>query len=423
MANFTRRKFIQVAGGAAAVSSLGFPAIVGAASKKVVIVGGGTAGATAAKYIRMADPSVDVTLIEPNENYYTCYMSNEVLSGHRTMDSIRVSYDGLKGHGVSIVHDTVIDIDPAGKIVTTDGGKSFAYDRCIVAPGISLRDNIEGYDIGAMKVMPHAWKAGDQTVLLRKQLEAMPDGGVVAIAAPPNPFRCPPGPYERACQIAMYLQANKPKSKVVIMDSKDKFSKMGLFKQAFAKHFPDHIEWVGASAGGKVTRVDASTNTLYTGDTAHKVAVANVIPAQKAGAIAQKAGLTDDSGWCPIEGRTFESTIHKGIHVVGDASIAKPLPKSGYAANSEGKVAAAAVVAMLKGEEPGDPALVNTCYSIVGPNDAISVAMVYDLKEGQLSKVEGSGGLTPKDSPAEMRARDVQYAYSWYDNIVHDSFG
>ena len=423
MANFTRRKFIQVAGGAAAVSSLGFPAIVGAASKKVVIVGGGTAGATAAKYIRMADPSVDVTLIEPNENYYTCYMSNEVLSGHRTMDSIRVSYDGLKGHGVSIVHDTVIDIDPAGKIVTTDGGKSFAYDRCIVAPGISLRDNIEGYDIGAMKVMPHAWKAGDQTVLLRKQLEAMPDGGVVAIAAPPNPFRCPPGPYERACQIAMYLQANKPKSKVVIMDSKDKFSKMGLFKQAFAKHFPDHIEWVGASAGGKVTRVDASTNTLYAGDTAHKVAVANVIPAQKAGAIAQKAGLTDDSGWCPIEGRTFESTIHKGIHVVGDASIAKPLPKSGYAANSEGKVAAAAVVAMLKGEEPGDPALVNTCYSIVGPNDAISVAMVYDLKEGQLSKVEGSGGLTPKDSPAEMRARDVQYAYSWYDNIVHDSFG
>ncbi len=425
MANFTRRKFIQVAGGAAAASSLGFPAIVGAASKKVVIVGGGTAGATAAKYIRMADSSVDVTIVEPNEHYYTCYMSNEVLSGHRTIDSIRVSYDGLKGHGVKVVHDTVVDIDAAGKMVKTAGGQTLAYDRCIVAPGISLKDNIEGYDDAAMEAMPHAWKAGEQTVLLRKQLEAMPDGGVVLIAAPPNPFRCPPGPYERACQIAMYLQAKKPKSKVMIVDAKDKFSKKGLFTQAFDKYFKGTIEWVpGKDTGGGVVRVDAASGTLYTGDgKEHKADVANVIPAQQAGAIAIKAGLTNDSGWCPIDGRSFESTIHKGVHVIGDASISKPLPKSGYAANSEGKVAAAAVVAMLKGEEPGDPALVNTCYSIVGPNDAISVAMVYDLKEGKLSKVEGSGGLTPTDSPPEMRARDVQYAYSWYDNIVHDSFG
>ena len=425
MSNFTRRKFIQVAGGAAAISSLGFPAIVGAASKKVVVVGGGTGGATAAKYIRMADSSVDVTLIEPNENYYTCYMSNEVLSGHRTMDSIKVGYDGLRGHGVTVVHDTVTDIDAAGKKVMTAGGKTFAYDRCIVAPGISFKDNVEDYDDAAMQAMPHSWKAGEQTVLLRKQLEAMPDGGVVMIAAPPNPFRCPPGPYERACQIAMYLQAKKPKSKLMIVDAKDKFSKKGLFTQAFERYFKDTIEWVpGADTGGGVVRVDAASGTLYTGDgKEHKPTVANVIPAQQAGAIAIKAGLTDDSGWCPIDGRSFESTIHKGVHVIGDASIAKPLPKSGYAANSEGKVAAAAVVAMLKGEEPGDPALVNTCYSVVGPNDAISVAMVYDLKEGQLSKVDGSGGLTPMDSPPEMRARDVQYAYSWYANIVHDSFG
>jgi len=423
MANFTRRKFIQATGGVAAVSALGFPAIVGAASKKVVIVGGGTGGATAAKYIRMSDSSVDVTVIEPNQHYYTCYMSNEVLSGHRTIDSIKVGYDGLKGHGVNVVHDTVVDIDAAGKKVMTAGGQTFAYDRCIVAPGVSFKDNVEGYDAAAMKAMPHAWKAGEQTVILRKQLEAMKDGGVVAIAAPPNPFRCPPGPYERACQIAMYLQEHKPKSKVIIMDSKDKFSKFGLFKQAFAKHFPNHIEWVAAKAGGKVTRVDAATNTLYVGDTAHKVDVANVIPAQQAGAIAIKAGLTSDSGWCPIDGRTFESTMHKGVHVIGDAAVASPLPKSGYAANSEGKSAAAAVVALLKGEEPGDPSLVNTCYSIVGPNDAISVAMVYDLKEGKLSKVKGSGGLTPMDSPAAMRARDVDYAYSWYANIVQDSFG
>jgi sulfide dehydrogenase [flavocytochrome c] flavoprotein subunit len=423
MANFTRRKFIKVAGGAAAVGTLGFPAIVGAASKKVVIVGGGTGGATAAKYIRMADSSVDVTLIEPNTEYYTCYMSNEVLSGHRTIESIKVTYDGLKGHGVNVVHDTVVDIDAAGKMVKTAGGQSIAYDRCIVAPGISFKSNIEGYDDAAMQAMPHAWKAGEQTVLLRKQLEAMPDGGVVAIAAPPNPFRCPPGPYERACQIAMYLQAKKPKSKVMILDAKDKFSKQGLFTQAFERYFKGTIEWVPAEFGGAITRVDAASNTLYAGDTAHKVAVANVIPAQQAGAIAMKAGLTNDSGWCPIDGRSFESTMHKGIHVIGDASIASPLPKSGYAANSEGKVAAAAVVALLKGEEPGDPALVNTCYSVVGPNDAISVAMVYDLKEGKLDKVEGSGGLTPMNSSPEMRARDVQYAYSWYANIVNDSFG
>jgi sulfide dehydrogenase [flavocytochrome c] flavoprotein subunit len=423
MANFTRRKFIQATGGIAAVSALGFPAIVGAASKKVVVVGGGVGGATAAKYIRMADSSIDVTLIEPNKEYYTCFLSNEVLSGHRKMDTIRVTYDGLKGHGVTVVHDTVTDMDAAGKMVKTAGGQSFAYDRCIVAPGISFKNNIEGYDAAAMEAMPHAWKAGEQTVILRKQLEAMNDGGVVAIAAPPNPFRCPPGPYERACQIAMYLQEHKPKSKLVILDSKDKFSKFGLFQQAFKKHFPNHIEWVAAKDGGKVTRVDAASNTLYVGDTAHKVDVANVIPAQQAGAIAIKAGLTSDKGWCPIDGRTFESTMHKGVHVIGDAAIASPLPKSGYAANSEGKACAAAVVELVNGREPGDPSLVNTCYSIVGPNDAISVAMVYDLKDGKLSKVKGSGGLTPKDSSPEMRAREVQYAYSWFENIKHDSWG
>jgi|MGYP001812361619 sulfide dehydrogenase [flavocytochrome c] flavoprotein subunit len=423
MANFTRRKFIQATGGIAAVSALGFPAIVGAASKKVVVVGGGVGGGTAAKYIRMADPSIDVTLIEPNKEYYTCFLSNEVLSGHRKMETIRVTYDGLKKHGVNVVHDTVTDIDAAGKKVMTAGGQTLAFDRCIVAPGISFKDNIEGYDAAAMEAMPHAWKAGEQTVNLRRQLEAMPDGGVVAIAAPPNPFRCPPGPYERACQIAMYLQEKKPKSKLIIMDSKDKFSKFGLFQQAFKRHFPNHIEWVAAKDGGKVTRVDAKTNTLYVGDTAHKVDVANVIPAQQAGAIAIKAGLTDDKGWCPIDGRTFESTMHKGIHVIGDASVAAPLPKSGYAANSEGKTCAAAVVALLNGEEPGDPSLVNTCYSIVGPNDAISVAMVYDLKEGKLSKVKGSGGLTPSDSSPEMRAREVEYAYSWFENIKNDSWG
>lgn len=422
----TRRNFIKATGGAAAVSAVGFPAILRAGSgKKVVVVGGGVGGATAAKYIRMKDSSVDVTLIEPNSEYYTCFMSNEVISGHRQMSSIRVTYDGLRSHGVNVVQDTVTGIDPASKMVKTAGGQSFGYDRCIVAPGVSFKDNIEGYDTAAMDAMPHAWKAGPQTLLLRDQLMAMNDGDTVIMAPPPNPYRCPPGPYERACQIGMYLKANKPKSKLVILDCKDKFSKFGLFMQAFDRYYKGVVEWVPAKdTGGGVTRVDAGAGMVYTGDgNAHKAAVFNVIPAQKAGTIAITAGLTDDKGWCPIDGKTFESTIHAGIHVIGDASIAAPLPKSGYAANSEGKVCAFAVVDMLNGREPGAPSLVNTCYSVVGPDDAISVAMVYDMKDGKLSKVSGSGGLTPKDSSPEMRSREVQYAYSWFENIKKDSWG
>ncbi|UCB56025.1 MAG: FAD-dependent oxidoreductase [Thiotrichales bacterium] len=425
MKKLNRRDFIKVAGTTAAVSALGFPVIGNAASKKVVIVGGGTGGATCAKYIRMADASVEVTLIEPNKNYYTCYMSNEVLSGRRDINSIKFGYDGLASHGVKVVHDTVTGIDAAGRKVMTKGGDTFSYDRCVVAPGISFRDNIAGYNDAAHDKMPHAWKAGDQTSLLRKQLEGMADGGTVLIAPPPNPFRCPPGPYERACQIASYLQAKKPKSKVLILDAKDKFSKFGLFKQAFSRHYPDHIEWVAAKdTGGGVKSVDVGAGTVKTGDgNTHKGDVTNIIPAQKAGKIAEIAGLTNDSGWCPVEHKTFESTIHKGIHVIGDAAIQKPLPKSGYAANSEAKVTAAAVVDLVNGREPGEPSWVNTCYSIVAPEDGISVAMVYNLVDGKVAKVKGSGGLTSKDSPAGDRAREVQYAYSWFNNITHDAFG
>lgn len=424
MAEFSRRNFLKITGGAAALGVVGFPAILKAAgSKKVVVVGGGVGGATAAKYIRMADSSIEVTLIEPNTEYYTCFMSNEVLSGQRQMETLRVGYDGLKAHGIKVVHDEVTGIDAAAKKVTTAGGQSFQFDRCVVAPGISFKNNIEGYDDAAMQTMPHAWKAGEQTVLLRKQLEDMADGGVVVIAAPPNPFRCPPGPYERACQVAMYLKANKPKSKILILDAKEKFSKQGLFTQAFERHFAGMIEWVGSDKGGTVTRVDPASMTVYAGDTAHKVAVANIIPAQQAGKIAATAGLTDDKGWCPVDGRTFESTLQKGVHVIGDASVASPLPKSAYAANSEAKVCAAAIVDLLNGREPGDPALTNTCYSIVGPDDAISVAGIYALADGKLTDVEGAGGLTPKDSSPALRAREVQYAYSWFANIKQDSWG
>lgn len=428
----TRRGFVKGAGAATAVGMIGTPFIALGASKKVVVVGGGTGGATAAKYLRLADPSIEVTLIEANKDYYTCYMSNEVLSGDRTIDSIKFGYTGLGKHGVKVVHDMVTGIDAKAKVVKTKGGQSFNYDRCIVAPGIDFKwDGIEGYDAKVAETIPHAWKAGSQTMTLRKQLEAMKDGGTVVIAPPPNPFRCPPGPYERASQIAHYLKHNKPKSKILILDAKPKFSKQGLFMQGWRDLYgydtdKSMIEWRASAQGSNdnaVVKVDAGSKTVTTGfDDEIKADVLNVIPAQKAGAIAFAAGLTNDSGWCPIDLHTFESTIHKDIHVIGDASIAKGMPKSGYAANSEAKVCAASVAALLNGQDPGTPAYVNTCYSIVGEDYGISVAAVYRLAQDGSKITKVSGGLTPSDASAEMRAREVQYAYSWFTNITNDIF-
>lgn len=428
----TRRGFVKGAGAVTAVGMVGTPFLALGASKKVVVVGGGTGGATAAKYLRMADPSIEVTLIEANKDYYTCYMSNEVLSGDRTIDSIKFGYTGLGKHGVKVVQDVVTSIDAKAKVVKTQGGQSFNYDRCIVAPGIDFKwDTIEGYDAKVAETIPHAWKAGSQTVTLRKQLEDMKDGGTVVIAPPPNPFRCPPGPYERASQIAHYLKHHKPKSKILILDAKPKFSKQGLFTQGWKELYgyetdKSLIEWRPSAQGSNdnaVVKVDAASKTVTTGfEDEISADVLNVIPAQKAGAIAFAAGLTDDSGWCPINLHTFESTIHKDIHVIGDASIAKGMPKSGYAANSEAKVCAASVAALLDGKEPGVPSYVNTCYSIVGEDYGISVAAVYRLAQDG-SKIENvSGGLSPSDATPEMRAREVQYAYSWFTNITNDIF-
>ena len=439
MANITRRNLIKLTGSAAATAgALGFADLSFASShggkKRVVIIGGGMGGATAAKYIRMMDSSVEVTLIEFNKHYYTCFMSNEVLSGHRTLDSIKFGYDGMEAHGVNVIIDKVTAIDAAKQTVTTAGGKSIAYDRCIVSPGVDYKyDTIEGYDAEvAETTIPHAWKAGPQTALLRKQIVDMKDGGTVVIAAPPNPFRCPPGPYERTCQIAMYLQKHKPKSKIVVLDAKDKFSKFGLFTSAWKKYYGygtenSMIDWVKSADGGNIEAVDAKTRTVTAAVEDYQADVLNIIPAQKAGKIAFVAGLTNDKGWCPVDLKTFESTIHKNIHVIGDAAVQSPLPKSGYAASSEAKVCAAAVVALLNGHEAPQPSYVNTCYSVVGPDDGISVAMVYryNNETGKVDKVKGSGGLTPgyDKGTMAMRKREVKYAHSWFTNITKDTFG
>lgn len=423
--SFTRRGFLTTAGAVTAVGMFGFPYIALGAGKKVVVVGGGTGGATAAKYIKMMDASIDVTLIEANKEYYTCYMSNEVLAGDRKLDSLKFGYTGIAKRGVNVVNDMVTAIDTEKKMVKTAGGKEFAYDRCIVAPGVDFKwDAIKGYDEKAAETFPHAWKAGPQTALLRKQLESMADGGVVIISAPGNPYRCPPGPYERASQIAHYLKQHKPKSKILILDAKDKFAKEGLFKQAWEKLYPGMIEWRPGPDNG-VLEVKAGEKSVVTNFDTIKGDVINIIPPQKAGKIAQEAGLANDKGWCPINPKTFESTLKAGVHVIGDACIAGDMPKSAYAASSQGKVCAAAVLDLLSGKEPGVPSYLNTCYSIAGHDYAFSVAGVYKMSADGKSivSVEGSGGLTPKDASVEQLKREVQYAYSWFNNITQDIFG
>lgn len=430
MTKLNRRTFLTLVGGSAAAGMLVTPYVARAAGAKVVIVGGGPAGATTAKYIRRADPSIEVTLIEANKEYYTCFMSNELLSGERTLESLKVGYDSLKKHGIKVIHDTATAIDATAKTVTTKGGQKVSFDRCVVTPGIEfLYEAIPGYSAAAIETMPHAWKAGPQTVLLRKQLESMADGGVVVIVAPAMPFRCPPGPYERASLIAQYLKAHKPKSKVMILDAKDAFSKQKLFEQAWTKLYgygtpQSLIEWVPAAKGGKPSKIDVAGMSVTTEFDTIKGAVVNVIPPQKAGQIAFDAGLTEGN-WAPVNKGTFESKKVPGIYVLGDASDAATMPKSGYSANSQAKVAAAAIVASLKGSTPPTPAYVNTCYSIAGTNHAFSVAGVYtyDAEKNAIAEVKGAGGVSPLNAPDEDRKRELQYAYSWYKNICADIWG
>src|SRR5712691_4226356 len=420
----TRRSILQQIALMACTALPFRPALAQGSAGRVVVVGGGFAGATCARALKRLDPRLVVTLVEQSATFTACPFSNEVIAGLRDLRDQEFAYDKLAASGVELARLTATGVDPKARAVTLADGTGLSYDRLVVAPGIDFRwDALPGYNEAAAEKMPHAWKAGAQTALLRRQLEAMEDGGLVVIAAPANPYRCPPGPYERASLIAHYLKTKKPRSKLILLDAKDAFSKQKLFQNAWQELYPGMIEWVSLSSGGKVTSVDPAALTVATDFQTYKPAVANVIPPQKAGHIAELAGVADRSGWCPIDPVTFESTSQPNIHVIGDAAIAGAMPKSAFAANAEAKVCAAALAALFAGVTPQTPKLINTCYSLAAPDYGFSVAGVYQPRNGQLVEVEGAGGVSPPDAPASQRAEEARIADGWFRTLTAEVFG
>jgi sulfide dehydrogenase [flavocytochrome c] flavoprotein subunit len=412
-----RRSFISVL----AAAGLASPAIA-RARPKVVVVGGGFGGATCARWL--ARESLAVTLVEPNATYTACPLSNAVIAGLRPLSAQQFGYDAVARAGVTIARQRAVGIDTGARQVRLADGSALGFERAILAPGIDLRfDALEGYDEAASATAPHAWRAGDQTRLLQRQIEAMPDGGLVAITVPANPYRCPPGPYERASLIAHYLKTQKPRSKLIILDAKDSFSKQRLFQEGWRALYGDMIEWVGLSAGGQVTEVFARDRLLVTEFGRHQPAVANIIPPQRAAQIAQAAGVADQTGWCPIDPVTFASLLQPYIHVIGDACMAGGMPKSAFSANAQAKACASAVAALIRGENPAPPKLINTCYSLVAPDYGISVAGVYQPANGQLTDVVGAGGTSPLGAPRESRMQEAVYAESWFRTVTAEVWG
>lgn len=419
----TRRNVLR--GLAAATASFALPCPSFAQSgARVIVIGGGFGGASCARALRKIDPKLQVTLVESNRTFTACPLSNEVIAGFRDIKAQQFGYEKIAADGVTVVAQTATKIDPQARTVGLADGKSLAYDRLVLAPGIDLRfDSLPGYDEAAAEKMPHAWKAGEQTLLLRRQLDAMEDGGTVVLAVPATPYRCPPAPYERASLIAHYLKARKPRSKILVLDAKDVFSQQRLFERAWKEFYPGIIERIPLSQGGRVVSVEAATNTLITDFGNHDAQVANVIPPQKAGNIASLAGAADKTGWCPIDAATFASKLVPNIHVIGDAVIGGNAPKSASAATSEGKACAAVVASLIAGKPPERPTIEGTCYNIVTPDYAFSQSGNYQPRDDIFMEVMGSGFTSPLNAPSEIRQREADQAQSWYKSITVETFG
>jgi NADPH-dependent 2,4-dienoyl-CoA reductase/sulfur reductase-like enzyme len=417
-----RRTFLQLSG---AIAGAGILPRIGAGrpqrelNAKVVIAGGGFAGASCALWLRQSNSTVEVTLVDPDERYVTCPMSNGVLVGLRDLKSISVSRRGLERAGVKYVRDKVISIDAALRRARLAGGATLAYDRLVVAPGIRfLWGKPQGYDMAAANLMPHAWQAGAQTEILAAQLRAMKNGGVVAISVPAGPMRCPPGPFERASLIAGYLKQRKPKSKVLIFDANNRFPKQDAFIDAWHSLYPGMIEWIPVVEDGAVVRVAPATQVLYTAHGAHRVDVANVIPPQAPGILAVRTALASDHGWCPIKPDTFESAIVENVHVIGDACIADPMPKAASAAVSQAKQCARAIVAALEGADAPPAQFESVCYGMLARGRALSIHGRFLAADGAIVPMPG-----PEDPGSVRPEQEAHNAEEWYRAIVAASFG
>jgi sulfide dehydrogenase [flavocytochrome c] flavoprotein subunit len=419
---WTRRKFGCFAG-ATCLAALVPRVARSQVAARVVVIGGGVGGATVAKYLAASATRIEVTLIEPKPRYTTCFFSNLYLAGLRSLESLTHDYETLaRRYGVNVIHDSVTAIDPVRKAVALEGGAKLPYDRVVLAPGIAFKfGTIEGYDETATQIMPHAWTAGPQTRLLRQQLESMEDGGVFVLVAPPDPFRCPPGPYERASLIAYYFKQYKPRAKILILDAKDSFFQQGVFEDGWNRHYPGMIEWLPGQFTGGIQAVDVKGRLVKTAGDTFKADVANVIPAQEAGQLAQEAGLADQSGWCPIDPMTFESKLQPGIHVIGDAAKAGNMAKSAFASNSQAKVCAFAILAALTGSERFAPHLFNTCFTFLASDDAVTSVISYRA-EPETIRINDIF-ISKVGENAETRRKAVREADGWYAAFTHDVFG
>jgi NADPH-dependent 2,4-dienoyl-CoA reductase/sulfur reductase-like enzyme len=419
-----RRQFLKSVAAAGAATACFAPAVAQGAGPRVVIIGGGFGGTGCARALRKADPRMAVTLVETNASYTAPPQSNAVIAGLMELSHQQFGYDRVKAAGIEVAIAAAKAVDPEKRTITLANGSTLSYDRLVVSPGIDFRAGaIPGYDRKAAEIMPAAFSNGAEITLLRRQLEAMDDGGTVVITSPVNPARCPPAPYERASLIAHYLKAKKPRSKVIVLDQKESFTMQKLFETAWQELYPGLIEWVGLSNGGALSAIEPATKTISTDFDKYQAAVASIIPPQKAGHVADFAGVADRTGWCPVDPLTFESKLQKNIHVIGDAAIAGAMPRSASAAQSQSRICAAAIVALFAGRKPDAPTLTSSCFSLIAPDYAISQRGTYRPADDQYVETPPGVIISPADAPRTARKDEANQADTWFRTITSETFG
>ena len=416
-----RRTFLGTA--SAATASLYAPAVLGQSRPRVVVIGGGSGGGTAARYIASdSNGAIEVTLIEPSRQYYTCYFSNLYLGGFWEFDDLGHDYGNMALRGVNVVHDWATGVDRDAKSVMLGSGGAIPYDRLVVSPGIDfVAGAVPGWDVSKQSLMPHAYKSGTQTQLLKAQVENMREGGTYCMIAPPNPYRCPPGPYERVSMVAHILSQRNPTAKILIVDPKETFSKQSLFQEGWNRHYPGMIDWIGPDFGGDIVEVRPDAMEVVIDGMVEAVDVCNVIPAQKAGQIAEVAGLTNEAGWAPVLPADMRSRMDENIFVLGDASQQGAMPKSGFSANSQAKVVSNVIRGELTDSRVFPARYSNTCWSLIATNDGVKVGASYEPGADQIESVSSFISQTGED--ADLRRQTYQESIGWYNGIVDDIFG